>query len=165
MFFVSQCSFRILMSENFKLPYMKNVSDIFKRKGLFTVSIGSNEPVLEALKLMSEKNIGSVVVMDHDEYVGLLTERDYARKVILFGKKSSDITVGEIMSQYLPKISLLHTVDECMEMMTTQNLRYLPVFEDEKYIGVISIIDVVKQKMMEQDDKIEDLQFYIHSAR
>lgn len=144
---------------------MKNVSDIFSRKGLYNVSIGSNEPVLKALKIMSEKNIGSVIVMDNDQYVGLLTERDYARKVILLGKRSSDITVSEIMTQDLPKISMTNTVDECMEIMTSHNLRYLPVFEAEKYIGVISIIDVVKQKMMEQDDKIEDLQFYIHSAR
>lgn len=144
---------------------MKNVSDIFKRKGFYNVTIGSNEPVLEALKLMSDKNIGSVVVMDNEEYVGLITERDYARKVILLGKRSSDISVGEIMSQYLPKISMSNSVDECMEIMTNHNLRYLPVFEEDKYVGVISIIDVVKQKMMEQDGKIEDLQFYIHSAR
>ncbi len=144
---------------------MKNVSDIFSRKGLFNVTIASHEPVLEALKLMSKNNIGSIVVMDNDLFVGLLTERDYARKVILFGKSSSDITVGEIMSQDLPKISMFNTIDECMEIMTNQNLRYLPVFENEKYMGVISIIDVVKQKMMEQDGKIEDLQFYLHSAR
>jgi CBS domain-containing protein len=143
---------------------MKNVSDIFSRKGLHNVTIGSQKPVLEALKLMSKNNIGSIIVMDDNKFVGLLTERDYARKVILFGKSSSEIKVGEIMSQDLPKISMYTTVDECMEIMTNQNLRYLPVFENENYMGVISIIDVVKQKMMEQDGKIEDLQFYLHSA-
>jgi CBS domain-containing protein len=144
---------------------MKKVSDIFKRKGTQNISINIAAPVLEALKLMADKNIGSVVVMSDDQYRGLFTERDYARKVILHGKNSSDLTVGEVMSEYLPKVGLNTTTEECMEIMSNHNIRYLPVFESDNYIGVISIIDVIKEDIMEQKNQIEDLQNYIHSAR
>lgn len=143
---------------------MKKVSDIFKRKGLVNVSVSPNTPVFDALKLMAEKNIGSVVVMSDGKYIGLFTERDYARKVILHGKNSTALTVGEIMSEYLPKASESSTLEECMEMMTNHNVRYIPVFDGETYIGVISIIDVVKETIMEQKDTIEDLKNYIHFA-
>jgi CBS domain-containing protein len=143
---------------------MKNVSDIFKRKGLHNVTVTQDSTVLDALKIMAEKNIGSVVVMEADQYVGLFTERDYARKVILHGKTSSELTVGEIMSEYLPKASPKTSLEECMEIMTNHNIRYLPVFEGEEYIGVISIIDVVKETMMAQRDTIDQLHQYIHST-
>lgn len=143
---------------------MKKVSDIFKRKGFSNVTIGADAFVLEALKLMAEKNIGSVVIMDKDRYLGLFTERDYARKVILHGRSSDELKVSEIMSEYLPHISLNHSLEECMEMMSQHNVRYLPVFEDTRYIGVISIIDVVKETILAQQDRIEHLQNYIHSS-
>jgi CBS domain-containing protein len=142
---------------------MKNVSDIFKRKGLHNVTVSADTTVLDALKLMAEKNIGSVVVMEQERYIGLLTERDYARKVILHGKSSAELTVGEIMSEYLPRVSPRTSLEECMEVMTNHNIRYLPVFEGEDYVGVISIIDVVKETIIEQRDTIESLQQYIHS--
>lgn len=144
---------------------MKKVSDIFKRKGTQNIAIDITAPVLDALKMMADKNIGSVVVMRGDQYMGLFTERDYARKVVLHGKNSSDLTVGEVMSEYLPKVNLNATTEECMEIMSNHNIRYLPVFESENYIGVISIIDVVKEEIMEQKNQIEDLQNYIHAAR
>lgn len=143
---------------------MKNVSDIFKRKGLHNVTVTPDTTVLDALKIMAEKNIGSVVVMENDRYIGLLTERDYARKVILHGKSSSELTVGEIMSEYLPRVNPKSSLEECMEVMTNHNIRYLPVFEGEEYVGVISIIDVVKETILAQRDTIEQLQQYIHSA-
>jgi CBS domain-containing protein len=143
---------------------MKTVADIFKRKGQKNISISPDATVLEALRLMAEKNIGSVVVMENERYCGLLTERDYARKVILHGKSSSEITVGEIMSEYLPKVNPTNTLEECMEIMTNHNIRYLPVFEENEYFGVISIIDVVKETMLAQKDTIEHLQNYIHSS-
>lgn len=142
---------------------MKNVSDIFKRKGLHNVTVSADTTVLDALKIMAEKNIGSVVVMEGDRYIGLLTERDYARKVILHGKSSAELTVGEIMSEYLPRATPRTSLEECMEIMTNHNIRYLPVFEGEDYVGVISIIDVVKETIIEQRDTIESLQQYIHS--
>jgi CBS domain-containing protein len=147
-----------------KIARMKKVSDIFKRKGLSNITVTPDATVLEALKIMAEKNIGSVVVMENDAYLGLFTERDYARKVILHGKSSSDLKVGEIMSEYLPKVSPNNTVEECMEIMTNHNIRYIPVFQDDEYVGVISIIDVVKETMLEQKDQIEQLQHYIHSS-
>jgi CBS domain-containing protein len=143
---------------------MKKVADIFQRKGLVNITIDPESEVLHALKLMAEKNIGSVVVMKDDKYIGLFTERDYARKVILHGKNSSEITVGEIMSEYLPRVTPAATLEECMELMTNHNIRYIPVFDAEDYIGIISIIDVVKETIMEQRDTIENLQNYIHSA-
>ena len=141
---------------------MKKVSDIFKRKGLINISVSPNTPVFEALKLMAEKNIGSVVVISEGKYMGLFTERDYARKVILHGKNSTALTVGEIMSEYLPKASESSTLEECMEIMTNHNVRYIPVFKSDDYVGIISIIDVVKETIIEQKDTIEDLKNYIH---
>jgi CBS domain-containing protein len=142
---------------------MKTVADIFKRKGLHNITVTPDTFVLDALKLMAEKNIGSVVVMSDDKYCGLFTERDYARKVILHGKSSSELQVGEIMSEYLPHVTPGHSLDECMEIMTNHNIRYLPVFDGEDYVGIISIIDVVKETMLAQKDTIEHLQNYLHS--
>jgi CBS domain-containing protein len=143
---------------------MKKVSDIFKRKGFSNVTILPTATVREALRLMAEKNIGSVVVMQEEIYIGLFTERDYARKVILHGKSSNELTVAEIMSEYLPRVSQENTMEECMEIMTNHNIRYLPVFDDERYTGVISIIDVVKETIHDQKVRIEQLQDYIHGA-
>jgi CBS domain-containing protein len=143
---------------------MKKVSDIFRRKGFSNVTIGPDAMVREALRLMAEKNIGSVVIMKDEQYIGLFTERDYARKVILHGRSSDDLTVSEIMSEYLPQTSMESTLEECMEMMSNHNVRYLPVFEGDRYVGVISIIDVVKETMLAQQDRIEHLQNYIHGS-
>ncbi|MFZ9660663.1 MAG: CBS domain-containing protein [Chitinophagaceae bacterium] len=142
---------------------MKKVIDIFKRKGKINITVSPDTKVLDALKIMADKNIGSVVVMEDDSYYGLFTERDYARKVILHGKSSSELTVGEIMSEYLPHVTLSHTMDECMEIMTNHNVRYLPVFEEGEYTGVISIIDVVKETILDQKETIDQLHHYIHS--
>jgi len=143
---------------------MKTVADIFKRKGKNNITVAPDSKVLDALKIMAEKNIGSVVVMEGDKYCGLFTERDYARKVILHGKSSSELQVGEIMSEYLPVVTPMNTLEDCMEIMTNHNIRYLPVFEGGDYVGVISIIDVVKETMLAQKDTIEQLQNYIHSS-
>jgi CBS domain-containing protein len=143
---------------------MKTVADIFKRKGKNNITVEPGSTVLEALKIMAEKNIGSVVVMDDEKYCGLFTERDYARKVILHGKSSAELQVGEIMSEYLPVVTPANTLEDCMEIMTNHNIRYLPVFENNEYTGVISIIDVVKETMLAQKDTIEQLQNYIHSS-
>jgi len=143
---------------------MKTVADIFKRKGLVNFSVNGETSVLDALKLMAEKNIGSVVIMENGRYCGLFTERDYARKVILYGKTSSELTVGEIMSEYLPVVTTAHTLEDCMVIMTNHNVRYLPVYEKLEYFGVISIIDVVKETMLAQKETIEQLHHYIHST-
>ena len=143
---------------------MRTVSDIFKRKGFSNVTIEPDATVREALRVMAEKNIGSVVVMKDDVYIGLFTERDYARKVILHGKNSNELNVSDIMSEYLPKVASSTTLEDCMQIMTNHNIRYLPVFDEERYTGIISIIDVVKETILAQQDKIEHLQNYIHSS-
>jgi CBS domain-containing protein len=142
---------------------MKKVSDILNRKGSNVISVTPETIVIDALRLMSEKNIGSVMVMSNDEYRGLLTERDYARKVILKGKSSSETRVKDIMSENLPSIGRDTSIDSCMQLMSDKNLRYLPVFEGPKVIGIISINDVIKAVISNQQDTIAQLESYIQS--
>src|SRR5262245_30444489 len=118
---------------------MRTVAHIFQRKGTNNIAISPGATVREALELMAERNIGSVIVLENNEFKGLLTERDYARKVILLGKSSQDTTVSEIMSSYLPKISPRHTLEDCMTLMSAHNIRYLPVFENEDFVGIVSV--------------------------
>lgn len=142
---------------------MKKVSHILARKGNSVISVSPNSPVIEALKTMADKNIGSLVVVENDEYMGLLTERDYARKVILKGKSSADTLVSEIMSTGLPRITPDNSIDTCMHIMSESNIRYLPVFDHDKLCGIISINDVVTETLLQQRETIEHLQSYIHS--
>ncbi len=142
---------------------MKNVHDIFQRKGRQNITVSPDARVVDALKLMAEKNIGSIIVLSGDQFKGLFTERDYARKVILEGKSSSELMVSEIMSDKLPEISLEHRLEDCMEIMTSQNVRYLPVFEKGQFIGIISIIDVVRETILAQKETIDQLHNYLHS--
>ncbi len=144
---------------------MRTVAHIFQRKGHHNVTITPDITVLEALKIMSEKNIGSVIVVDNDgKYCGLATERDYARKVILLGKSSGETPVSEIMLQHLPRITAEHTLEECMNIMTAHNIRYLPVFKNNEFYGVVSVLDIVKETILEQQETIDQLHSYIHSA-
>jgi len=142
---------------------MKKVSEVLARKGRNIISVSPEAKVFEALKVMSDKNIGSVLVMEGPTYVGLLTERDYARKVILKGKASSDVRVNDIMSTGLPEIKLETSIDDCMKLMSENNLRYLPVFESGIVIGIISINDVIKAVIANHEDTIQQLENYIHS--
>ena len=142
---------------------MKKVADILAHKGRSVISVPPQAIVIEALKIMSERNIGSVLVMEGATYVGLLTERDYARKVILKGKASSDVRVTEIMSTGLPSIEPETSIEQCMELMSQNNLRYLPVFELGMVIGIISINDVIKAVITNQQETIQHLENYIHS--
>ena len=144
---------------------MRTVAHIFKRKGHHTVTIDTDVSVLEALKIMSEKNIGSVIVVDSEgKYCGLATERDYARKVILLGKSSGETPVSEIMLEHLPRITPEHTLEECMSIMTAHNIRYLPVFKNNEFYGVISVLDIVKETILAQQETIDQLHSYIHSV-
>jgi IMP dehydrogenase len=142
---------------------MKKVSNILKRKGSNVITITPDITVLDALKQMAEKNIGSIVVVDNGEYIGLLTERDYARKVILKGKSSTSTFVSEIMTTGLPRITPDNSVDTCMQIMSENNIRYLPVFENDQLAGIISINDVIKETIITQEEMIAHLQNYIHS--
>src|SRR5690606_25514793 len=142
---------------------MKRVADILAHKGRSIISVTPDAKVFEALKIMSDKNIGSVLVMDGANYVGLLTERDYARKVILKGKASSDVKVRDIMSAELPHIQPDTSIEVCMQLMSDKNVRYLPVFEDTQVVGIISINDVIKAVIANQQDTIQQLENYINS--
>ena len=142
---------------------MKAVSNILARKGTNVVAIDGSTTVLDALKLMSEKNIGSVVITENGAYAGLLTERDYARKVILQGKSSFETPVREIMSTGLPRILPQNSVETCMHIMSESNIRYLPVFKDDNLCGIISISDVVTETILSHEETIEHLKSYIHS--
>ena len=142
---------------------MKKVSQILSRKGSSVITITPDITVLDALKQMAEKNIGSIVVLENGNYVGVLTERDYARKVILKGKSSTTTLVHEIMSTGLPRITPDNSLETCMQIMSENNIRYLPVFENDQLCGIISINDVIKETILTQKETIEHLQNYIHS--
>lgn len=143
---------------------MKKVAHILQRKGSKIISVSPDTTVLSALQLMAEKNIGSVMVMDGDAYMGLLTERDYARKVILKGHSSTETLVKEIMSTGLPRITPDNSVETCMHMMSEGNIRYLPVFENDNVCGIISINDVVTETILSQKEQIEQMHSYLHSS-
>lgn len=142
---------------------MKKVSDILGRKGRSVVTINADTTVLDALKLMADKNIGSVVITENDEYLGLLTERDYARKVILQGKSSHETPVREIMSTGLPRIVPESSIETCMHIMSESNIRYLPVFVLDQLCGIISINDLVTETILSHLETIEHLKTYIQS--
>ncbi|MFD2144642.1 CBS domain-containing protein [Mucilaginibacter antarcticus] len=142
---------------------MRKVSDILARKGSNVTSIDAATLVLDALRLMAEKNIGSVVVTQHGEYAGILTERDYARKVILAGRSSDHTTAGEIMGTEQPRVLPDNSIDTCMLIMTESKLRYLPVFSYNKLAGIVSMSDVVTETILSHEATIEQLQNYIQS--
>jgi CBS domain-containing protein len=110
---------------------------------------------------MADQQIGSVVVMQGDQYMGILTERDYSRKVILKGKHSVSTQVAEIMSTGLPAVVPADTVDHCMQLMTDKNIRYMPVFDGDKLAGIISMSDIVKEIILMQKETISHLESYI----
>ncbi|MGH2644389.1 MAG: CBS domain-containing protein [Chitinophagaceae bacterium] len=143
---------------------MKNVAQILDRKGKNVISVDPECHVLDALKIMAEKNIGSIAVLKNGEYCGLMTERDYARKIILRGKTSAETKVEDIMSTDLPKINPKDNIDHCMVLMSDANIRYLPVFENDRLCGIISINDLVKETILEQRNTIEQLHNYIRSS-
>lgn len=142
---------------------MKKVSDILARKGTTIVSVSPTTTVLEALRMMAGHNIGSVVIMDGDAFQGIMTERDYSRKVILKGKSSTDTPVADIMSTAFPKVHPTDSIEQCMQLMSDQNIRYLPVFEGDKMKGIVSINDVVKETILSQAETISSLKDYLHS--
>lgn len=143
---------------------MKKVSDIFFHKGRKITSVSPQTTVLEALKIMADQNIGSVMVMDGQQYLGIMTERDYSRKVILKGKSSTDTRVSEIMSEDFPRISPSDSIEHCMELMSDRNIRYLPVFENDAVCGIVSINDLVRETILTQQETISQLKDYLHAS-
>ena len=141
---------------------MTKVSSILARKGSSAISVPPGTSVLDALKIMADKNIGSIVVVEQGKYLGIITERDYSRKVILKGKHSVDTTVSDIMSSDLPGVSPNDSIETCMALMSDNNIRYLPVFENNELSGIISMSDVVKETILQQKETISHLENYIH---
>lgn len=140
---------------------MKTVKDLLKGKGYDIWAVAPDDSVYDALKLMADKNVGAVLVMDSDHLVGILSERDYARRVIFKGRLSEDTPAREIMTEKVLWVRPDQTVEECMALMTNKRVRHLPVFEDDQLIGVISIGDVVKAIISEQEFMIGQLEHYI----
>jgi len=144
---------------------MTKVADILTHKGGARItSVTPETTVLEALRIMAEQNIGSVMVLEGSKYLGIMTERDYSRKVILKGKSSTDTPVSEIMSQDFPAVTPNDTIDFCMELMSDKNIRYLPVFDKEALCGIVSINDVVRETIRTHEETITHLKDYLHSG-
>jgi CBS domain-containing protein len=142
---------------------MKTVSQLLQAKGREVHSIAPDATVFDALKLMADRNVGALVVLEDGRLVGIFSERDYARKVILLGKSSHDIPVRAIMTAKVITVQPGRSVEECMALMTEKRIRHLPVTEGERLVGVLSIGDLVKEVIAEQEQTIKQLESYIHS--
>jgi CBS domain-containing protein len=140
---------------------MVTVQSILKEKKPGIVSVSPESTVLDALKLMAEKEVGAVLVMEGDKVVGILSERDYARRGILLGRHSHDTPVKDLMTKTVFYVGPDQTMDECMAQMTDKRIRHLPVVDKGKVVGVISIGDVVKTIITNQKELISGLENYI----
>ncbi|MBI2211720.1 MAG: CBS domain-containing protein [Deltaproteobacteria bacterium] len=140
---------------------MITVRDILRAKGNQIWSVSPDATVFSALELMAEKNTGALVALDGESLAGIFSERDYARKVILKGKASKETSVREIMTSEVTTVRPSQSVDECMALMTDKRIRHLPVFEEDKLVGLISIGDVVKAVISEREFTIKQLESYI----
>ena len=140
---------------------MKNVRDILREKGTAVYSISPDDTVYDALKLMAEKNVGALLVLDGDRLAGLISERDYARKIVLKEKLSRETKVNEIMTTDVLTVTPAVDLDECMELITEKRLRHLPVVENDRVLGIISIGDIVKGIIDHKESVIEQLEGYI----
>lgn len=144
---------------------MKTVRQILDKKGRGAFTVSPDSSVFDALKLMADKNIGAVVVVENENVMGILSERDYARKVILHGKTSKDTLVREIMTEKVLYVKPENTSDECMALMADKRIRHLPVLDGDKLVGVISISDIVNAIIEEDKYIIEQLENYITGGR
>ena len=142
---------------------MKSLKQLLSAKGGQVFSIRPDAKVIEALQLMAQKDVGALVVMEGEKLVGVLSERDYARKVILHGRSSQDVMVRDIMTSGVITVGPSATVEECMALVTRKRIRHLPVMENDALIGVVSIGDLVKEMIAEQEETIKQLESYIHS--
>jgi len=140
---------------------VRTVKDVLQTKGHDVLSITPDATVYEALKIMADKNVGALVVLNGEAVAGLLSERDYARKVILHGKSSREMQVREIMTSKVYYMRPEQSLQDCMEQMTDKRVRHLPVLEGDRLVGIISIGDVVKEIIADQESTIKLLENYI----
>jgi CBS domain-containing protein len=142
---------------------MTLVRQLLENKGRAVFSVAPDAPVLEAIRAMAEHHVGALLVMKGTTLAGIVSERDYARKVILLGRSSADTPVRDIMTAQVVTVSPDTSVQQCMQIVTEKRVRHLPVTESGRVIGMISIGDLVKAVMAEQQQQIEQLERYIHS--
>ncbi len=141
---------------------MKTARQLLDAKGSHVVSVAPDTPVFEALRVMADRSVGAVLVMEAERLVGIMSERDYARKVILQGRSSHDTPVRHIMTERVVYARPEQTIAECMALMTDKRIRHLPVIGRERLLGVLSIGDLVKETICEQEFLIRQLENYIH---
>ncbi len=137
------------------------ISEILSHKGTAAWSISPDATVFEAIQLMADKNVGAVLVTENGKLVGIISERDYTRKVVLKGKSSKTTAVKEILSSHVINVTPSHTVEECMRLMTDHHIRHLPVLEGDRIVGIVSIGDLVNWIISAQHTTISQLQTYI----
>jgi CBS domain-containing protein len=142
---------------------MTTVRHLLEEKGRAIFRVDPDDPVLEAIRSMAEHHVGALLVMHEEQLVGIVSERDYARKVILMGRSSGETPVSVIMTTPVTTVGPDATVEECMRLMTERRIRHLPVIERGRVVGVVSIGDLVKSVIEDQQHAIEQLQSYIHS--
>lgn len=142
---------------------MTTVRQLLDGKGRAIYAVEPDDPVLEAIRMMADFHVGALFVMKNGELVGILSERDYARKVVLLGRSSAETPAWQIMSSPVVTVTPQASVDECMRLMTEKRIRHLPVVEGSRVLGMISIGDLVKAVIADQQRTIEQLENYIHS--
>jgi len=142
---------------------MRTVRQLLEAKAPEVFAIGPNAPVLDAIKLMADKRIGALLVMDAGRLVGIVSERDYARKVVLQGRSSKDTPVRDIMTAEVMTVGLNDSADRCMQLVTDRRIRHLPVLDGDAVLGVVSIGDLVKAVIEDQQLELDQLQRYIAS--
>ena len=143
---------------------MRSVQDILNFKGTDVWSVKPDDIIFDAIQLMADKGIGALLVMEEDKLVGIVTERDYARKVVLEGKSSREALIHEVMTTKVLCVSPERTIDECMALMTDKRVRHLPVVDHKQVVGFLSIGDLVKAVISEQKIIIDQLQHYISGS-